>query len=266
MVTTALPLVNQPVVSPVQGPTTPTPVSAVSGADPRVSALVRAATSPTTAGGTSNPYGYTGAQAIASNTVDQVRQSAQRISDIYAQGQARRNAAAQAAAQAEADRIARAQPAQTPVSVAGGSYAGVADNGAPLPTGGRYTTAYKGPTGDDPTKLNLTRVDNGWLRPDVAVALARLKTAFQQATGRSLSLTEGWRAMSRTAALHAQNPSVNAAPGSSKHNYGTAMDLSGMGDPNSPSFRWLVANAPKYDFSWDTGRRIGEPWHWEYTV
>jgi LAS superfamily LD-carboxypeptidase LdcB len=134
------------------------------------------------------------------------------------------------------------------------------------------TTDFQVPAGSVTTKnfrpgnspAGLTRVDHGYLPADTAAAFNAMRSAFKQATGKSLTLTEGWRSMADTAKLHAQNPKVNAPAGKSKHNWGRALDLSGMGYGTS-SFQWLLKNAGRFGFNWNTGRRINEPWHWEYT-
>jgi hypothetical protein len=210
---------------------------------PRVDAVNRMATQQANAG-----LPTSGAQQVALGTVDRVAQAGQRITDIYQAGAAKRAALA------------------APVAVDG--TAGTTASGMASPTVGSATykpgTKYPAGYGLGNSPVGMTRVDHGYLRPDAAAQLARMKVDFHNATGGNLTLTEGWRSMSDTAKLHAQNPKVNAAPGSSKHNYGTAMDLSGMGSPGSPSFNWMLNNAGRYGFNWNTGRRINEPWHWEY--
>jgi LAS superfamily LD-carboxypeptidase LdcB len=53
-----------------------------------------------------------------------------------------------------------------------------------------------------------------------------------------------------------------AAPGSSRHNLGLAVDIAGTSDPIL--WKWLCENAPKY--GWSLEVMPAEPWHWFYFV
>ncbi|MBE9031352.1 M15 family metallopeptidase [filamentous cyanobacterium LEGE 11480] len=71
---------------------------------------------------------------------------------------------------------------------------------------------------------------------------------------------------------------VSAPPGHSEHHTGYAIDIGDADNPGThvemsfeqtPSFRWLNQNAPRYGFelSFPLGNRQGisyEPWHWRY--
>lgn len=46
----------------------------------------------------------------------------------------------------------------------------------------------------------------------------------------------------------------------SNHGWGIAVDI-----PFRDAQAWLMRNAHRYGWSWDEGRRVGEPWHWRYT-
>jgi LAS superfamily LD-carboxypeptidase LdcB len=61
-----------------------------------------------------------------------------------------------------------------------------------------------------------------------------------------------------------------AAPGTSNHGWGLAVDLSGgMSSYGSAQYKWMRENAPKYGWDNPTWARAGgnkhEPWHWEFT-
>ena len=115
----------------------------------------------------------------------------------------------------------------------------------------------------------LTAVGNGqFLANNAASNLAQLSSAFKVATGKNISVTEGWRSMStqqRYYALHqaGKMPQAVAKPGTSVHGTGRAADLGGLGNPGTSAFNWLVNNAQKYGWSW-TGKNFNESWHWEY--
>jgi len=118
---------------------------------------------------------------------------------------------------------------------------------------------------------DIVEVGHGkYLRADAAQGFVNLATAFRQATGGNLGITEGFRSNERQAQLYeayrtGRSNIVAAAPGHSHHNSGVAVDLNGYGgSTNSPQFRWLLQNAGKYGWSWAEGRAAGEPWHWVY--
>lgn len=109
--------------------------------------------------------------------------------------------------------------------------------------------------------------------------------------GLSLIMTSGFRTRGTQEHLFASSsttqaalndptkfPSV-AAPGTSEHQLGVAVDFKSGNDPTasydrfrtSPEYRWLVENAANYGFiqSYQDGKEsitgyIGEPWHWRY--
>ncbi|MDF2712230.1 MAG: peptidase and DD-carboxypeptidase VanY/endolysin [Nonomuraea muscovyensis] len=57
-----------------------------------------------------------------------------------------------------------------------------------------------------------------------------------------------------------------AVPGTSKHGWGRAVDIAGVGDFHSARYRALVELAPHFGWSNAAGRTIGEYWHWEFTA
>lgn len=52
-----------------------------------------------------------------------------------------------------------------------------------------------------------------------------------------------------------------AAPGTSQHNSGLAVDVSNAADPKR--LKWMIANVRKFGFSWEVVPE--EPWHLRYT-
>ena len=52
-----------------------------------------------------------------------------------------------------------------------------------------------------------------------------------------------------------------AAPGTSKHNLGIAIDIA---NASGPRLAWLVKNAPEFGFSWEVVPE--EPWHIRYVA
>ena len=110
------------------------------------------------------------------------------------------------------------------------------------------------------------------LRCDAAQALEALNRAYRAATGHSLGVTSSYRSAAEQAVLHAEKGDLAAAPGTSNHGWGLAVDLAGagrLGQFDTPLYLWLTANAPAY--GWHHPRYMGpggsgplEPWHWEY--
>lgn len=108
------------------------------------------------------------------------------------------------------------------------------------------------------------------LRADAAHGFARLNQAFKKTFGYALTVNSGYRSIQEQQRLYNDYKSgrskiVAAPPGHSNHNHGTAVDIGGYGgSTNSAQFRWLLANAHRYGFSWNEGRAVNEPWHWVY--
>jgi poly-gamma-glutamate synthesis protein (capsule biosynthesis protein) len=109
--------------------------------------------------------------------------------------------------------------------------------------------------------------------------------------GLSLIMTSGFRTRGTQEHLFASSSTTQAAlndptkfasvaaPGTSEHQLGVAVDFKSGNDPaasydrfgTSPEYRWLVENAAEYGFiqSYQHGKEsitgyIGEPWHWRY--
>lgn len=142
----------------------------------------------------------------------------------------------------------------------------------PKAASGTYT--YSGPQKSMVDKSapasGLVDVGNGkQLRSDAGSNFNRMNAAFKAAFGTQLSVTAGYRSNARQAELYALykagKGNLAAPPGKSLHQQGTAVDIGNYGGSSkSKQFQWLLQNAHRFGFSWDNGRRYGEPWHWEY--
>lgn len=189
----------------------------------------------------STPRSAVGSQ--LDKTVSNIQSSAARVNAMYAMRKQQ-----------------NATQAQQQGGQAGGSYA--------APTQGGRNAGASGFSQLNDT-AGLTNVGGGqFLANNAANGLAQLSSAFRAATGKNISVTEGWRSMStqqKYYALHqaGKMPQAVAKPGTSVHGTGRAADLGGLGNPGTPAFNWLVNNAQKYGWSW-TGKNFNESWHWEY--
>ncbi len=108
------------------------------------------------------------------------------------------------------------------------------------------------------------------LRADAAVALAKLNVAYKQAFGKDLCITDSYRTLSEQYTVKALRGYLAAAPGSSRHGLGEAIDLCGGSKVSgTETFRWLKAHAQPYgwenpDWAEPGGSGPTESWHWEF--
>jgi hypothetical protein len=110
------------------------------------------------------------------------------------------------------------------------------------------------------------------LRCDAAEALDQLAEAFRADTGQDLGVTSAFRTFAEQTAVKAARGPLAAAPGTSRHELGVAVDLAGMGalgDFTTPAYLWMTEHAAV--FGWHHpramepgGRGPLEPWHWEF--
>lgn len=118
------------------------------------------------------------------------------------------------------------------------------------------------------TPQGLTRIGNTYLRAPAASSFQKMAADFRNATGGNLTINEGWRSYDEQVRLYnlfmSGQGNVAARPGTSNHGAGNAVDMDGHGGRGSARFNWLLQNAPRYGWSWETGRASGEDWHWEY--
>ncbi|WP_307859625.1 MULTISPECIES: M15 family metallopeptidase [Cellulomonas] len=183
---------------------------------------------------------------VVSGTADQKRAEA-------AAAQAAAEAAAQAAAQAAAEEAARvaaekeAQRAAWKVSLQG--YA----NGR-IPDEALCGVSFDG---------------NARLRCDAAEALEALNAAFAAHFGRPLYVTDSYRSYGAQVACRANKGGLCAAPGTSNHGWGLAVDLAGgVQGFGTAEHQWMRENAASFQWvhpAWaQAGGSKPEPWHWEY--
>jgi hypothetical protein len=108
------------------------------------------------------------------------------------------------------------------------------------------------------------------LRADAAVDLAKLNVAHRQAFGRDICIVDGYRTLSEQVQIKRLRGGFAAAPGTSEHGWGLAVDLcGGSGIASTATYTWLRTNAPRYgwhnpDWALPGGSGAYEPWHWEY--
>jgi len=108
------------------------------------------------------------------------------------------------------------------------------------------------------------------LRADAAVSLAKLNVAYRQVFGRDLCLADGYRTLAEQYRVKALRGGYAAAPGTSEHGKGLAMDLcGGAGVARTSTFIWMRANGARYgwvnpDWAQPGGSGAYEPWHWEF--
>src|SRR3990172_1845982 len=104
---------------------------------------------------------------------------------------------------------------------------------------------------------------NFLMEPHAASALTAMMNAAA-AEGVSLDIGNTYRDYATQAAAYAQYQAGEkdapvAAPGTSNHGWGLAVDFANMG-ADSPGFQWLMKNGARYGFT----NLEGEPWHWDF--
>lgn len=109
------------------------------------------------------------------------------------------------------------------------------------------------------------------LRPDAALAMARLDLAFREAFGEDISISDAYRTYGSQVAVRAEKPALAARPGTSLHGWGIAVDLGGGVSSGGERYQWLMEHAGEYGWENPTWARPGgggphEPWHWEYAA
>ena len=108
------------------------------------------------------------------------------------------------------------------------------------------------------------------LRPQAAAAFNAMSLAYQRDTGNLLCVTDSYRSYASQVVTKASRGGWAAAPGTSKHGLGTALDLcGGVNNFGHPAHLWMQQNAPLYGWfhpSWAAaGGSLPEPWHWEFS-
>ena len=107
------------------------------------------------------------------------------------------------------------------------------------------------------------------LRADAAQEFTRMSASYEQAFGKPICVTDGYRTFPEQQVLKRLKPGLAATPGNSEHGWGLALDLGcGVQSFGSAQHRWMQNNAERFGWfhpSW--ARRGGgqpEPWHWEF--
>jgi hypothetical protein len=110
-----------------------------------------------------------------------------------------------------------------------------------------------------------------YLRCDAADALTALNDAFRAQFGASIDLDLTYRSYEDQVAMKAAFGGLAAAPGTSSHGLGTALDVQewvGTYGFGTARYDWLVANGPTYGWYAPARVRQGQPyaeyWHFEY--
>lgn len=108
------------------------------------------------------------------------------------------------------------------------------------------------------------------LRPAAAAAFNSMSLAYQRDTGHLLCVTDSYRSYANQVVTKASRGGWAAAPGTSNHGVGVALDLcGGVNSFGHPAHLWMQQNAPLYGWfhpSWAAaGGSLPEPWHWEFS-
>ncbi|UZN03991.1 M15 family metallopeptidase [Cellulomonas sp. S1-8] len=180
--------------------------------------------------------------------LDRVKQAAEAVLTTTEQKKAEA-AAAQAAAE-EAARLAAEQAAQRAAWKA--SLRGYANGNVPA-------SAL--------CALSFDR--SALLRCDAAEALEGLDAAFVAEFGTHMDISDTYRSYSAQVACRAAKGNMCAAPGTSNHGMGVAVDLGGRIQTfGTAQHQWMRENAPAFQWTLPDWARAGgskpEPWHWEY--
>lgn len=137
-----------------------------------------------------------------------------------------------------------------------------------------------------------THGTTAYLRADAADAFLRVAYAFEQRFGKRLVAMSFYRPQSDQIRIFLKNyyryngarrpgttdrsfngstyrkragMSPVASPGYSNHGQGTTVDFnSGVQLRGSAEHRWMHSVATQHGWDWTAGRRVNEPWHWEY--
>ena len=107
------------------------------------------------------------------------------------------------------------------------------------------------------------------LARDAAMAFNAMSNAYQRQTGSALCVTDSYRSYAEQVAVKLARPKLAAAPGTSQHGLGLAVDLcGGVQSFANPAHLWLQRHAPLYGWfhpAWaEPSGVLPEPWHWEF--
>jgi D-alanyl-D-alanine carboxypeptidase len=107
------------------------------------------------------------------------------------------------------------------------------------------------------------------LRRTAALAFNAMSSAYQKQTGSALCVTDSYRSYAEQVAVKRARPGLAAAPGTSQHGVGLAVDLcGGVQSFGTAAHLWMKRNAPLYGWfhpAWaEPSGGLPEPWHWEF--
>ncbi|MBD7917366.1 D-alanyl-D-alanine carboxypeptidase family protein [Cellulomonas sp. Sa3CUA2] len=107
------------------------------------------------------------------------------------------------------------------------------------------------------------------LRCDAAEALEGLNAAYAARFGTPLTISDSYRSYAGQVACRAAKGRMCAAPGTSNHGMGVAVDLGGgVQTFGTAQHQWMRDNAPSFQWILPEWARAGgskpEAWHWEY--
>lgn len=107
------------------------------------------------------------------------------------------------------------------------------------------------------------------LRCDAARSFAELDAAFGREFGQAIAVTDAYRDYDTQVILKKRKGRMAAAPGTSNHGWGLAVDLgSGINRFGTAQHRWMRDNGPRFGWihpSWARqGGSLPEAWHWEF--
>jgi zinc D-Ala-D-Ala carboxypeptidase len=135
----------------------------------------------------------------------------------------------------------------------------------------------------------LKSIGNGYQMRSAAASQFKAMTSAARAAGINITTISAFRSVAEQkrlffdvkaerAQVTTKRAEVSAPPNYSEHHTGYAVDLGDASVPSAnlnqgfedtPAFKWLKANAPRYSFelSFPQGNAQGvsyEPWHWRY--
>lgn len=155
------------------------------------------------------------------------------------------------------------RPTSTPaVPPIVGTFAPLVDCTAAVPT----AEPANGQLGDS----ELCPIGDGHLlRADAAATYVAMDAAYAAVFGEGICITDSYRSFGSQQSLYWQKPGLAAAPGTSNHGWGLAVDVScGIDDYSSPQHAWLTEHGGEFGWVNPQWARAGgsrpEPWHWEF--
>ena len=111
-----------------------------------------------------------------------------------------------------------------------------------------------------------------YLRCDAAAALTAMNDAFRAHFGTPVDMDLTYRSYADQVAIREYYGARAAAPGTSRHGLGTALDVQEWPDVygfDTPRYAWLVATGPDFGWSAPASVRADAPfpeyWHFEYS-